>query len=226
MGSDSAHSPSFVEQLDDGQRSRLLAGGTRRRYPPGAVLFVEGDPAHETLVVLRGELKVSAASFDGREVILEVFGPGDLVGELSALDGRPRSATATALSPLEVLALPCEAFNRFLLEHPALMHRLLVEVTGRLRASGRRQVEFGTGDALGRVCARLVELAERYGHPVGSDVEVTSPLSQADLAAWAGLSREAVVKALRALRALGWVQVDGRRLTIRRLDELRERASR
>lgn len=105
------------------------------------------------------------------------------------------------------------------------MYQLLVSVVGRLRGSVRRQLEHGTGDAMGRLCGRLVELADQYGQP-GQDgtVAVRSPVSQADLAAWTGLSREAVVKALRPLRQLGWIDNQGRRITILQAASLQARA--
>lgn len=144
------------------------------------MIFLEGDPAHEVLVLLAGELKVSVGTTDGREVVLDVFGPGTLVGELSVIDGGTRSATVSALTPVEVLAVPAAAFRNFLSQHPPVMSALLVDVVGRLRTRVRHQLEFGAGDALGRVCARLVELAERYGEPDGDVVLLRCPISQAD----------------------------------------------
>jgi CRP-like cAMP-binding protein len=94
-------------------------------------------------------------------------------------------------------------------------------VVGRLRAS-RRQLEFGSVDALGRVCARLLELHELSA---GSSSAGATPLSlsQSDIAAWSGLSREAVVKSMRALRTLGWVETKGRTVTVLDADALRSR---
>jgi CRP-like cAMP-binding protein len=89
----------------------------------------------------------------------------------------------------------------------------------------RHQLEFGTGDALGRVCARLAELADRYGEQAEGMVLIRSPVSQTDLASWTGLSREAVVKALRSLRRLGWVENTGRQFVIRDAERVRQRAA-
>jgi CRP/FNR family cyclic AMP-dependent transcriptional regulator len=199
--------------------------GARRRFPAGAALFVEGDQAHEAFVLLSGEVKVSVGSIDGREVVLDVFEPGRLLGELSVIDGRPRSASLVALSPVEVLAVAAGPFNEFLDRHPQALRNLLVEVVDRLRTRVRHQMEFGTGDALGRVCARLAELAQRQGEGEAEAVVVRSPVSQADLAAWTGLSREAVVKALRALRQLGWIRSVGRTITITDPEQVRRRAT-
>lgn len=222
QASDEGH---FLAYLSPEGSADLRLLGSKRRYPGGATLFVEGDRAHEALVLLAGEVKVLVASREGREVIFDIFGPGSLLGEMSVIDGRPRSATVVALSPVEVLAVADDAFNEFLDRHPGVLRRLLVEVIDRLRVQGHHQLEFGTGDALGRICARLAELAHRYGEADGQSVVLRSPVTQSELAAWSGLSREAVVKALRALRQLGWVDTRGRTITIARLEQLRQRAA-
>jgi CRP/FNR family cyclic AMP-dependent transcriptional regulator len=215
----------FLAELQPAAADELRGLGARRRFPAGAVLFMEGDPAHEALVLLSGEVKVSVGSAEGKEIVLEVFEAGALLGELSVIDGKPRSATVTALTPIEVLAVAAGSFNDFLDRHPRVLRRLLIDVVGRLRSRVRHQLEFGTGDALGRVCARLANLADRYGEPDGAAVVLQSPVNQSELAAWTGLSREAVVKALRALRQLGWIEVRGRAFVVRDLESLRGRAT-
>jgi CRP-like cAMP-binding protein len=205
--------------------AELRSLGVRRRFPAGATLFIEGDVAHDALLLLDGTVKISVTALDGREVILDVLGEGALVGELSAVDGHARSATATGLSPIEVLAIPCAAFIDLLHRRPALMYELLRSVTDRLRGSVRRQLEYGTGDALGRLCGRLLELAHEYGRPAeGGAISLQLPVSQADLASWTGLSREAVVKALRNLRQLQWIDNQGRQVVILEPARLQARA--
>ena len=215
----------FLERLTDAQASELRALGTRRRFPDGASLFFEGDDAHDAIILTAGEAKATVTAPDGREVILDVLPAGALVGEISAIDGRPRSATVTALGAVEVLSVPCGAFAAFLRRHPGVLYQLLVDVAERLRASDRRQLEFGTADALGRLCGRLVELGERYGRTwADGTIEVHSPLTQAELASWTGMSRDAVVKSLRALRRLGWADNQGAVFTLRDPAKLRQRA--
>jgi CRP-like cAMP-binding protein len=216
--------PSFLQQLDSAQQEQLLALGRTRRYPAQSILFFEGDEAHDVLVVRSGELKV-AHTVEGHEVVLDVLTAGDVLGELSAIDGRPRSATATALTAAEVASLPAAVFMAFLGEHPRAGLALLRCVTGRLRDASRRQVEYGALDALGRVCRRLLELRDRYGTPSGEGVVISGPLTQSDIAAWAGLSREAVVRALHGLRTLGWVTTTPRSITVLDVDAVTARAS-
>lgn len=215
----------FLGGLPAEDAEELRSLGARRRFPAGAVLFVEGDPAHEALVLLSGEVKVSVGSAEGKDIVLEVFEAGALLGELSVIDGGPRSATVSALTPIEVLAVAAGSFNDFLDRHPVVLRRLLIDVIGRLRTRVRHQLEFGAGDALGRVCARLADLADRYGAPQADAIVLQSPVNQSELAAWTGLSREAVVKALRGLRQLGWIDVQGRLIVVRDPERLRGRAT-
>jgi CRP-like cAMP-binding protein len=121
------------------------------------------------------------------------------------------------------LVVPLERFNDFVAARPAVAVILLRLVAARLRVSSRRQLEFGAVDALGRVCGRLVEMLARYGEGEGARV-VRSPFSQQDLAGWAGLSREAVVKALHAMRTLGWIAMEGRDIRVLDEDAVRSRA--
>lgn len=199
--------------------------GRRRRYPRSSIVFAEGDDAHEVLVVLAGQLTSTVGAYDGRQVIVEVLGPGELVGELAVLDGAPRSASVRALTDAEVLAVGRDAFRDALRRDGALAGAVLDVLVGRVRASTDRQLELGGTDAMARVCRRLVESAARFGRPDGAGgTVVRSPLTQQDLASWAGLSREAVVKALRTLRSLGWVEMRDRALVVRDLDAVTARA--
>ena len=165
------------------------------------------------MFVCSGELKVAVA-LDDREVVLEVIGPGEILGELAAIDGRPRSARAVTLTAVEVVAVSAASFRTFLAERPEAARVLMHDLAGRLRRASRRQVELGALDSTARVCGRLVDLMARYGRPVGPGVLIHGPLNQSDIAAWAGLSREAVVKALNRLRAVGWVTTTPRSITV------------
>ena len=214
----------FLAALDDRERSDLLERGGRRRYRRGAVVFHEGGGSDEIVVVLAGRVKVSTVTADGKEVVLAFRGPGDLLGELSAIDGEARSATVGALEAVEAAILTANDFRAFLSAHPRVAILLLEMLARRLRDADRKRVEFGAHDTLGRVAARLVELAERYGEPVTGGVRITLPLSQEELAGWTGSSREAVGKALHALRGLGWVRTERRRITVLEMEPLRRRS--
>jgi len=185
-------------------------------------LFGEGDDGHDVFVVLDGLVKVVTSSVSGREVILDLAGAGSLLGELSAIDGQPRSATAQAMTACEVLVVRVESFVAFLEGHPRAATELLRLVADRLRASSQRQLEFGTSDALGRLCRCILAMVDRFAVP--SEEHVVLPVAQHEVAALTGLSREAVVKGLHSLRELGWIETHGRSVTILDASSLRARA--
>jgi len=149
--------------------------------------------------VVSGRLKVSTTATSGKEVLLAVREAGDLVGELSALDRRPRSATVTVLEPAEVVVIPAELFVEHLAQTPAAALGVLRTLIGRLRDSDHKRAEFGAHDATVRVSRRLLEMADRFG-PRGLR------LTQEELAGWVGASREAVARSLRQLRSAGVVR--------------------
>ena len=218
-------STGFLGALSAPERDALEERASRRRHARGAPLFHENDESDSVVVVLAGRVKVSTVTDDGREVVLAFRGPGDLVGELSAIDRRPRSATMSAVEPVEALTLAASEFRAFLHAHPRVAILLLEMLTRRLRDADRKRVEFAAHDTVGRVSARLVELAETHGRAAGGGVEITLPLSQEELAGWTGASREAVGKALQLMRGLGWVATQRRRITVLDLEALRARSA-
>jgi CRP/FNR family cyclic AMP-dependent transcriptional regulator len=219
-----ANATGFLGALSHAEREDLAGRGRLRSFPAGAQLFRAGAGSDTVVVVLAGRVKVGSPAAPGREAVLAFRGPGDLLGELSALDGRPRSATVSALEPVEALVVEARAFRAFLQERPRLALLLLELLSRRLRDADRKRVEFAAHDAVGRVAARLVELARDHGQAGDGGVEITLPLSQDELAGWTGSSREAVAKALHTLRSLGWVRTGRRRITVLDLDALRRRS--
>ena len=192
----------------------LRTRGRTRRWPSGAILFREGDASDEVHLVEAGHLKVFCTGENGQELTLAVLGVGELVGELAALDHLPRSATVCALEPASTTEVTGVAFEQFLSAHPRTTITLLRILAHRLRDADVRGLEYATLDLPGRLAARLVELAVKFGEPSdeGTDaVEIS--VSHDDLAAWTASTREAVSKAMALFRANGWV-ASGRKRTI------------
>jgi CRP-like cAMP-binding protein len=210
--------------IESGAVVLLREEGRPRRFRSGATLFHEGDHSDWIGLVVKGRVKVSCYGADGRERLVAVVGPGELLGELSAIDGEPRSATTTALEPLDVSVLTAEEFVGLLEQHPVATLGILRSVIGRLRDSDKRRMEFGALDTVGRVGRLIIELAERYGEEADGVIRIRLPLSQEELAGWAGASREAVVKALRQLRARGWIETARREITVLDLPALARRS--
>jgi CRP/FNR family transcriptional regulator, cyclic AMP receptor protein len=216
---------SFLERLTEVERESLQAIGQRRRFPRGGVLMFQGEPDDRVMALLAGRVKVTRLESEGREVMLSIRDPGDLLGELAFVDGEPRVATVTALEPVEALVTIGQLLRRHLETTPRVAVVLLEIVTRRFRESTLTRAHFGASDTMGRLSSRIVELAERYGEPDGDTVSVQLPISQEDLAAWTSSSRAGVAEALRSLRELGWIHTERRRLVVCDLDALRARSA-
>jgi CRP-like cAMP-binding protein len=214
----------FFDLLHADEQAALEAAGHRRQFKRAAVIYREASPSESVIVLRSGRVKVSSDTASGTEVVLAVRGPGALLGELSAIDGGLMSATVTALEPVTALSVPSPDFERYLLGHARVSMLLMRELTRRLRDADRKRIEFGAYDTTGRVAARLVELAERFGEPVDDGLKIGLPLSQDELAGWTGSSREAVTKALRTLREEGLIQTGRLHVVVRDLAALRDRA--
>jgi CRP/FNR family transcriptional regulator, cyclic AMP receptor protein len=215
---------SFLGPLSHEDRAALAEVGRRRRLPPRTRVFEAGDEAHEVLIVAAGAVKLTRVSTEGRELVVAVREEGAILGELAAIDGGVRSTSATTLVSVELIAVPFDDFRALLDTRASIVRALLDVLAERLRESTDRVLELGTADALTRVCRRLVEFADAKPGAVGDSAVLRVPLTQQEMASICGLSREAVVKALKTLRNLGWIDVAGREVTLFDLDALRERA--
>lgn len=212
----SSSSGPFFDRIAERAARELESSGVVRRWPDGSVLFHAGDSSDRVLVVRQGRVKLVATEQNGTETLLAVRGPGSLLGELSAIDGLPRSATATAVGPVACLAIPTERFRAVLADEPSVAMALLEVVTHRLREAEGRRAEYGALGTVERLARRLLELA--------GESAVVDGWNQDDLAALIGASREAVAKALQSLRTSGVVRTGRRVIEIVDADALRAAA--
>ena len=175
-----------------------LAGSMRsRRFRRGEVIFHIGDPGDALFVILTGEVKISLPSETGDEAILATLRAGDVFGELALLDGAPRSASATAISPTETVVLPRDRFRELIATEAGVRDALLASIAGELRRLTRHVEELHFLDITGRLAARLVRLTEEGGTPMeDGGVRLRTNLTQADLAAMVGCTRQSVNKLL------------------------------
>ena len=218
------NSSGFLALLDDDDRIALEQLGRQVSVSAETALMHEGLHAEAVIVVLEGVVKVTAVTRTGRESILGFCGPGELLGELAAIDDQPHASTVVTIGPVKVLIVSTRDFQSFLRERPGASVALLRMLGNRFRGADRNLVEFGAADALGRVASRLVELGVTYGEATERGVTISLHLSQEELAGWAGCSQKAVVNALQTLRRLGLIETGRRHVTIVDLEGLRSRA--
>lgn len=200
--------------LDAPQKEAIERVATRHAHPAGTVLMHEGASARSVLILRSGRVKVVATGRNGRRALLAIRIPGDVIGEMSAVDGRPRSATVVALDPVQLLRVPDDSFARLLAGQPGVALGLLAVVVGRLRLANMRRTEYGDTTVADRLTVLLTELAERHGEMSPTGITLGLPVGQEELAEMVGGSREAVVRALRALRKDGILATGRRRITI------------
>lgn len=168
-----------------------------RRFRRGEVVFHQGDPGDALFVVTAGAIKISLPSEAGEEAILATVRAGDFFGELALLDGAPRSATATALEASETWMLPRDRFRELIGTEPTIRDALLASVAGELRRLTHHVEELHFLDITGRLAARLSRLAAEQGVATSDgSVRLDAPLTQGDLAAMIGCTRQSVNKLL------------------------------
>jgi CRP-like cAMP-binding protein len=175
----------------------LFANAKVVRLSAGEALFLAGDPGDGCYRVEQGLLKVSIIAPSGAERILAIVGVGGIVGELSVIDGLPRSASVTAVRDSELSFISRAVFQAFADEHPEVYRDLVALLAGRLRDTDEVVAAGSFLPLKGRVARALLDLSEAFGQDVGSGrILIRQKISQGDIAAMAGIARENVSRIL------------------------------
>ncbi|MFD8979200.1 Crp/Fnr family transcriptional regulator [Streptomyces sp. NPDC059564] len=211
----------FLARLELEDATALRKLGRELAFDPRAPLIQQHEPSTHVLLILTGWTKVTASAPSGYQGLLALRGPGDIVGESSAVTGRPRSATVTALEPVRAAAIDHRTFREFIARSPSVALTLLGLTADRTRSGDRRQLEFASMSVRERLATLLLDLARTHGRRTDDGVEITVPLTKQELAGAVGASREMVQRQLKDLRDRGVVSTGRRALVIVRPDVLR-----
>jgi len=215
---------SLLGELSESARSRLFSLGAKRQYADsGRILIREGENSGLVFLLLAGMVKVSGAT-DGGEALLAIRIAGDVVGELSALDGRPRLATVTTAGAVLARVIGPGEFRGFLARNPDIALAVTRQVADKLRSATARRIDFGTSNVATRFARVLLELADRYGERTPAGTVIRCPLTQTELATLAAASEPTIQRVLRQLRADGVVTTGYRGTTVLDIAGLRQRA--
>ena len=206
----------------DGLRE-LSAVARKRTFRPNEVIFHRDDPGQMLYVIHEGKVKIYITSPDGQEVSLAVFGPGDYFGELALLDGQPRSASAIAIEPVEAFALQRNDFISAVMRDPRIAIEVMHVLSRRLRQTDAMIEDLLFLDVHGRVAKKLLELAETHGSRTAEGIRIEMRLTQGELAAMVGASRESVNKVMGYFTDKRFISTDKYKITITRLADLRRR---
>ncbi len=194
------------------------------RMERGDILFNEGDQGDRLYVITEGKIKLGRSSTDGRENLLAVLGPSEMLGELSLFDPGPRTATATAVAETQLIGLGNEQLVSLLGNHPRIAGTLLAALARRLRRTNENLADLVFTDVPGRVAKALLDLSKRFGRPVEEGVMVAHDLTQEELAQLVGASRETVNKALADFAGRGWLRLEARAVLLVDVERLQRRA--
>ena len=214
----------LFEGLDEESARALRRQMSDVKLSRGEHLFLEGQDGAHLYVVLDGKIKLTRAAADGRENLLTVLGPGEMFGELSLFDPRPRTSSASAVTDATLAALGHDALRRTLQDHPEVSLHMLQALARRLRRANDVVADLVFTDVPGRVAKNLLDLADRFGQQEKDGLHVHHDLTQEELAQLVGASRETVNKALADFAARGWLQISARSVLILDPERLRKRA--
>ena len=213
---------SLFAGLDDEQLAGIARHVQRRGFAAGITLYHQGMPGIMLYMIESGKVRLFSAGLTGHEFTQNIFGPGEVFGELSILDDKHHSGTAITLLPTVVWILPRADVEEVLERHPPVMRAMIQMLAARVRLMTSHAEGMIFQDVQGRLAHEILRLAVRHGQPSGDpsaslragEVEIGIPLTQVDLASMVGATRESVNKAMTALRAQNLVRVDGTRLIV------------
>ena len=185
-----------------------------RNYGIGQLILLEEAEGEQCFFVIKGSVKITRLSKEGREVILAMLNEGDFFGEMSLLDGESRSANVIALEDTEVLTLKRKDFLLVLSDYPQIAIQLLKEMALRLRKSDRQIASLSLSDAEKRIALCILRIADEQGVIKQGHVSIEKAPIQQDIANMSGTSRETVSRALKLLEQEEFIKRQGRELII------------
>jgi CRP/FNR family cyclic AMP-dependent transcriptional regulator len=194
---------SLFDNLNDAQLEHILKIANRRTISAGSILFHEKEMGVTFYVVLAGSIKLFTKSGNGEEKILSLVNSGESFGELSLLDGRPRSASAQTLETTTVLELSSEQFLTLMQTHFDITRGILAELCRRLRQTNEHVNDLTFLDGRTRVLKNLITLANRNGKRDGNLISIRMSLNYDELAQMAGVSKPVLSEVIRELEQRG-----------------------
>ena len=194
------------------------------RFGRGTHIFDEGEPGSRLYIIISGKIKLARHAPDGRENLLSVMGPSDMFGELSIFDPGPRTSSAVCVTDVQAATMTADQLEKWLADYPGIGHQLLRVLARRLRRTNNALADLIFTDVPGRVAKTLLTLANRFGVRDGNGVRVHHDLTQEEIAQLVGASRETVNKALATFAHRGWIQLEGKSVTISNTEALARRA--
>ena len=210
--------PIFCD-LDPEALDQLCRYAKHTTLKRGTTIVSKGDPGNSLIVVISGTIKISVSSPDGRSAILNLIGPGEIFGEVAVLDGKARTADATANSNCEIYVIDRRDFIPFVRSQPALAMKFIELLCTRLRWTSDQVEEVILQNLPGRLASALLRLTEKHKlAPAGRTIAIT----QQQISEMVGMTRESINKQLRAWAGRNWVRLEHGAIVVLDVASLRE----
>ena len=212
----------LFKALSESELKKLAQVMIPRKYGKNEAILVEDDEsANSMFVIVSGRIRVSVSGVEGREAILAIMEKGDYFGEMSVIDGEPRSASVRALAPAELLVLRREDLLAQIGKNPRLALSMLIEFSRRLRNADGRITSLALLGVCGRVAGTILDLAKRKGRRVNNMVVIENRPTHQEIAELSGTTRETVSRILSRLRRSGSLIIERDRIVIPDIKELK-----
>jgi CRP-like cAMP-binding protein len=211
----------LFRELTPAERDGLLTYAHVEHYGTGRTIFLKGSPGRGMMAVLKGRVRISATSAEGREIVLNTIEEGEVFGEIALLDGKERSADAVAAADCDLLVIERRDFVPFIENHPGLALRLMAVLCERLRRTTQQVEDVLFLDLPSRLAKKLLDLASTRAQRTPAGLRFDAKLSQREIGTMIGLSRESVNKQLALWQQEGVIAVEKGIITVRDEAELR-----
>ncbi len=200
--------------LNDDELDVIVRLSSKVKYPKNKIIFIENEEGNELYIIIKGSIKIARISEGGEEMVLAILKEGDFFGDMSLLDGKPRSATVFSNEDSELMLISGKNFEKVIEKHPRIALKLLKELTSRLRKADDLIGNLAFLNVTGRIAGILLEFAEEYGQKTEEGVIIKSRPTHQAIANMIGASRETVTRVLKQLEDKKYISMSGKDITI------------
>ncbi|MFC1508910.1 Crp/Fnr family transcriptional regulator [Candidatus Omnitrophota bacterium] len=208
--------------LDDEELEAIYKQSSTKQYPKNNFIILENDEGDTLYIILKGKVKVTKIFETGDEIILSVLDKGNFFGEMSLLDGKPRSANVVTLEDTTLRVINRHDFENFLEMHPKIALKLLRELTSRLRKADERIGSLAHLNVTGRIADFLIQLANERGESSQEGIVIKSRPRLQDIANTIGTKRETVSRILKQLETKRYIRIIGKDIILLEVDIFRQ----
>jgi len=204
----------LFSSLKDDELEAIYKLSYIKKCTKDSIILLENEEGDTLFIIISGKVKVTTFSESGKEVIFSILNEGDFFGDMSLMDGKPRSATVISIEDSELRLLRRNDFIKLVEEHPGIALKFLEELTTRLRKADERIESLAILDVTGRVAGILLQLADERGEKTDNGVVIKSRPTHQELANMVGTTRETVTRVLKQLENKKYINMTGKDLQI------------